>query len=95
MRDNLDKDVSLEKLADLVNLSRFHFCTAFRMATGCTPHGWLTTLCIRDAQRLLAEPSMPISSIALAVGVLDPSAFGAVFHRLVGATPREFRRRRI
>jgi AraC family transcriptional regulator len=68
MRDNLDKDIGLQELADLVSLSRFHFCTAFRVATGSTPHECLTWLRIREARRLLADPSMPISDIALAVG---------------------------
>lgn len=41
MREHLDEEVGLEELAAIVNLSRFHFCTAFRKATGHTPHNWL------------------------------------------------------
>ena len=93
MRHNLDQDIGLQELADIVSLSRFHFCTAFRIATGYTPHECLTRLRILEARRLLAEPSMPISDIALAVGYRTSSAFGAVFRRLVGTTPREFRRK--
>ena len=37
MQEFLDKEFSLDELARLVNLSRFHFCTAFRLATGQTP----------------------------------------------------------
>jgi AraC family transcriptional regulator len=92
MRENLDKDIGLQELADLVNLSRFYFCSAFRTATGYTPHEWLTTLRIHEARRLLANPETRISDVALAVGYQTPSAFTAAFRQRQGLTPREFRR---
>jgi AraC family transcriptional regulator len=38
MQDCLDQEIILDELAGLVGLSRFHFCTAFRFATGQTQH---------------------------------------------------------
>jgi AraC family transcriptional regulator len=92
MQENLDKDIGMQELADLVNLSRFYFCGAFRIATGYTPHEWLTKLRIHEARLLLGNPSTPISEIALVVGYQAPSAFTAVVRRVMGVTPREFRR---
>ena len=92
MQENLDEDIDLQDLADLVGLSRFYFCSAFRIATGYTPHEWLTRVRIAEARRLLALPSMLITEIALAVGYQTPSAFAAVFRRTTGVSPREFRR---
>lgn len=92
LRDKLDDDVSLQDLADVVGLSRFYFCSAFRMATGYTPHEWLTRLRIEEARRLLAIQAMPITDIALAVGYQTPSAFAAAFRRLMGVSPRDYRR---
>lgn len=93
MRENLDRDISLQELADVVNLSRFYFCSAFRMATGYTPHECLTRLRIEAARALLAIPSTSVTDIALAVGYQTPSAFAAAFRRLTGVSPREYRRR--
>jgi AraC family transcriptional regulator len=92
MRENLDRDIALQELADVVNLSRFYFCSAFRMATGYTPHECLTRLRIEAARALLSIPSMPITDIALAVGYQTPSAFAAAFRRRTGVSPREYRR---
>lgn len=92
MRDHLDQDISLEEIAAVVGLSRFHFCTAFRLATGQTPHQWLTALRISRARQLLAEPSVAVTDIALAVGYQTPSAFASSFRRFVHVTPTEFRR---
>jgi AraC family transcriptional regulator len=94
MRDRLDQDVSLGELAVLVGLSRFHFCTAFRLATGCTPHQWFTAQRMARARQLLGDPALLITDVALAVGYATPSAFSASFRRLVGATPSEYRRQR-
>ena len=92
MQAHLDKPIGLDKLAALVGLSRYHFCTAFRISTGLTPHVWLTRQRMMLAQRLLNDPHLSISEIALAVGYATPSAFAATFRRTVGKTPRSFRR---
>ena len=57
MRGHLGAPVGLDDLAGLAGLSRFHFCTAFRQATGATPHEWLTRLRVERAQQLLADPN--------------------------------------
>jgi len=93
MRERLEQEIGLNELAALVNLSRFHFCTAFRMATGRTPHEWLTHQRIARARELLADPALRITDIALSVGYETPSAFAASFRKVAGVTPTEFRRR--
>ncbi len=93
MRDRLDEEIGLDELASVANLSRFHFCTAFRMATGNTPLEWLTHERMARAKALLADPRLRITEVALAVGYATPSAFTAVFRKVVGQTPTEFRRR--
>jgi AraC family transcriptional regulator len=91
MRDHLDQEIGLQELATLVNRSRFHFCTAFRIATGHTPHEWLTVQRIQRAKVLLTDPTLLITEIALAVGYQTPSAFAATFRKIAGVTPTEFR----
>jgi AraC-like DNA-binding protein len=94
MTERLDQDVSLQDLAQVVRLSRFHFCSAFRVATGRTPHEMLTRLRIDHACRLLTSSKQSISEIALSVGFQTPSAFAARFRKAVGLSPRDFRRSR-
>ena len=92
MRDNLEEEISLEDLAGLLSLSRFHFATAFRMATGRTPHDWLVGERIERAQEMLRDPQMPVTEVALAVGYQTPSSFAAAFRKALSVTPSEFRR---
>ena len=92
MLEHRENPVALEELATLVGLSRYHFCTAFGLAMGRTPHAWLTEQRMTRARRLLSDPDMSISEIAVAVGYATPSAFSASFRRIVGMTPSDFRR---
>ncbi len=89
---NLDRAIPLGELADLVRLSRFHFCTAFRLATGKTPGDWMTDARISRAIELLEEHELSITEIALEVGYETPSSFTARFRQRTGMTPSEFRR---
>lgn len=91
MRENIGTDITLQDLADVVGMSRFHFCSAFRVATGSPPHEYLTRMRIKVACGLLKDALLPIKQIALAVGYGTPSAFSAAFHKAMGMTPRQFR----
>ncbi|WP_407353784.1 helix-turn-helix domain-containing protein [Luteimonas sp. R10] len=92
MREHIGADVALQDLADVVGMSRFHFCSAFRAATGSPPHEYLARMRIKAACELLRGGHLPIKHVALAVGYGTPSAFSAAFHKAMGMTPRQFRR---
>jgi AraC family transcriptional regulator len=92
MREHLDEPISLDELAAEVSLSRFHFATAFRMATGRSPHQWLVDERIGRARSLLAHSTMAVTEVALSVGYQTPSSFAAAFRKSVGASPSDFRR---
>jgi AraC family transcriptional regulator len=92
MQDFLHRDIGLAEMATLVDLSPFHFCTAFRLATGLSPHHYLTELRMVCARRLLAKPGLSIIQVALAVGYQTPSAFAASFRKSSKVTPSAFRR---
>jgi AraC family transcriptional regulator len=92
MTEHLDQPIRLETLAKQAGLSRYYFCTAFRLATTLTPHAWLTRQRILRARELLTTSELPIGAIASSVGYSTQSAFASVFRRLVGVTPSQYRR---
>lgn len=91
MRDNLGQDITLQELANIVGMSRFHFCTAFRRATGATPHGQLTRIRMEMACDLLKNSPLLVSDIALAVGYSAVASFSTAFHKYTGIAPRQYR----
>ena len=93
MLDHASETLTLDEVASVIHLSRFHFCTAFRLATGKTPHEWLVIQRIGMARKLLEDRALNITEVGLAVGYGTPSAFTAAFRKIVGCTPTDFRRR--
>lgn len=55
MRDHLAQDIGLQDLADVVRLSRFHFCSAFRMATGHTPQDLMSIQAVATLRARVTE----------------------------------------
>jgi AraC-like DNA-binding protein len=92
LRENLDGRIPLADLARACELSVSHFARSFKASFGVSCHRWLTERRIEHAQELLARPSIPLVDIASQTGFGDQAAFTRTFHRLVGTTPRQWRR---
>jgi AraC family transcriptional regulator len=81
----------LEKLAELTELSPFHFSRVFKQSTGMTPLQFVIRERLLKAQQLIRETSRSLIEIALEVGYTSPSHFAQVFRRTAGMAPIEFR----
>jgi AraC family transcriptional regulator len=91
VRAHLAESISIEKLAELAELSPFHFSRVFKQATGMTPLQFVTRERMLQAQQLIRETSRSLIEIALEVGYTGPSHFAQVFRRTVGMAPTQFR----
>jgi AraC family transcriptional regulator len=92
IEEHLAEPISLPVLADLVRLSRYYFCRAFKKSLGSPPHRYHTSRRIEHAKTLLAEPSSSVTDIALTVGFSETSSFTAAFRKGTGLTPTAYRR---
>lgn len=88
---NLHRHVSLGELAELVEMSAFHFIRAFRDSTGETPYRYVCLSRLKRALALLDDPRMPLSQVAERCGFARQSHFSAAFRREMGTTPSEYR----
>lgn len=89
--ERLAEDISVEALAEVVELSPFHFSRVFKQSTGMTPLQFVTGERITHAQQFIRETSRSLIQIGLEAGYTSPSYFAKVFRRLTGVTPTEFR----
>jgi AraC family transcriptional regulator len=89
---NFKEAVNLEDAARQAGLSPFHFLRVFSKVVGVTPHQYLLRLRLREAARLLAEGSRPVTDVAFDAGFADLSNFVRTFRRAAGLPPRAFRK---
>ena len=86
---------SVEEIASLLGISTGHFREKFRMAYGVTPKAYLVQAKISEAKKLLESQSDQICKVALSVGIPSTRVFRNCFKELVGATPSQFRKKRL
>jgi AraC-like DNA-binding protein len=88
---HFDQPCSLESLAALTNMSRYHFLRVFSAVVGQTPNQYLINTRLRFAAERLATSPTEIAQVALDVGFNDISHFYACFRSAFSCTPRQWR----
>lgn len=91
---NLDRPIRNEDLAALVRLNPSHFGRAFRNSCGEPPHEYVIRRRVERAQGLMLSTDAPLSAIALDCGLADQAHLSRLFRRIVGESPRAWRRAR-
>jgi AraC family transcriptional regulator len=86
----LDRDLGLEELAQIAQLSSHHFCRSFKRSTGFTPHQYLIRQRVERAKLLLKAGKMGILEVAMDCGFTHQSHLNRHFKRLTGVTPKVF-----
>jgi two-component system, response regulator YesN len=84
-------DLSADQVAGRLGISGGHLARIFKAKTGLTFSEYLTRYRMKRAAELLREPSARVGEVADLVGYKDQRHFSALFHRIVGVTPTEFR----
>lgn len=92
IEEHVANDIPLATLAELVQLSPYHFCRSFKSSFGVPPHRYHANRRIERAKQLLANRELSVTTIALDVGFGETGKFSTAFHRLTGQTPSGYRR---
>jgi AraC family transcriptional regulator len=92
---HLDRPIRNEDLATIVRLNPSHFGRAFRNSFGEPPHEYVIRRRVERAQGLMLSTDASLSEIALDCGLADQSHLTRLFRRIVGDSPRAWRRARI
>jgi AraC-like DNA-binding protein len=91
MHLRIDRELNLEDLAQVANLSKFHFIRKFKQLTGHAPIQHFIHLKMQYACQLLDTTQEPVKRIANRVGYEDPHYFSRLFKRVIGVSPQQYR----
>ncbi len=90
---NYNTDISLDKMSDISNMSKFSLIRKFKESTGMTPHDYLLNTRIMKALEYLNNPNRKIIDACMMSGFDNQSYFSRVFKKKTGLTPSEYRKK--
>lgn len=92
MEENIEKPLSLDKIAKTTGLSRRQIERLFRRYLDCVPKRYYMEIRLRRARELLLQTSMPIMEITASCGFQSPPHFSKCYRRHFGRPPSAERR---
>jgi len=90
---NYKKDITLEEVASLSNLSVTSFCRYFKLMTKKTFYDFLIEIRVSHACRFLIENKLPTEMICFDCGFNNVSNFYRHFKKVTGMTPLDYKRK--
>jgi len=81
------EDLSLDKLCNMVNMSRYYFCRLFKQVTGKTLSEYVNYVRINKAEQLLRNTGHNITEISMMVGFDNANYFSRLYKKYKKVPP--------
>lgn len=91
--ENFKNNISLNDVAESINMSYFYFSRLFKESTGKSFSDYLTEYRVEKSIELMRDDQLSIKQISYDIGYNDPNYFSKIFKKLKGITPTEYRGR--
>lgn len=83
-------DISLMDIAAYCHVSPFHFSRIFKTFTSCSPHQFLLTIRLKNAELLLRKTALPVADVAFSSGFNSIQYFTMAFRQKYHCPPAKF-----
>ena len=90
MNRSLDRNLTLDALAQRANMSTSHFAFIFKKRTGFPPLDYFMRLKMQRACFLLDTTTLPVKAIAAQLGFDDPLYFSRRFRHVHNCSPMQY-----
>jgi AraC-like DNA-binding protein len=91
--ENFSEDISLKKISEIANMSPTAFCRYFKTHTNKTFSSFIIETRIHHSCKLIINENKSLSDIAFESGFNNLSYFTKLFKKMIGMTPREYRKK--
>ncbi|TXE07246.1 helix-turn-helix domain-containing protein [Seonamhaeicola algicola] len=89
---NFRKNISLDEIANVANLSKSAFCRYFKNTVKKTYLEFLYEMRVEYACKLLLDDNLGMTQICYESGFNNPSSFSQIFKRIKGMSPVKYRK---
>ena len=89
IRDNIREKISVDSLAQMSGMSKYHFIREFKRITHYTPVMYINIVRIEMARRLIVEKKLSVGEVSERCGFENLSYFTKTFKKYTGMTPSE------
>ncbi|MCC3356872.1 response regulator transcription factor [Bacillus sp. REN16] len=92
IREYYRTDIKVHEVADVINITPNYFSSLFKQKTGVNFNEYVNQLRVEEAKLLLAETPFKVNEISEQVGFHEYKYFVAVFKKITGMTPTDYRK---
>ncbi|RAV30013.1 AraC family transcriptional regulator [Sinomicrobium soli] len=91
MKENLDKPLRIEEIANHFSFSVSHYFTVFKKRTGYSPLQYFNQMKIQAACQYLTFTRLSVKEISFRIGFEDPLYFSRIFKKVMDLSPLQYR----
>ncbi|MEH7381417.1 response regulator [Bacillus sp. JJ1533] len=85
-------NIKVQEVADVINITPNYFSSLFKEKTGVNFNEYVNQLRVEEAKVLLAETPFKVNEVSEQVGFHEYKYFVAVFKKVTGMTPTDYRK---
>lgn len=89
--DHCSENITIDEIAGKAGFSKYHFARLFKQFANMSCYEYLTKQRIAHAERLLIEPDLSITEVAMQTGFNSLSTFNRIFKAAKNCTPSEYK----
>lgn len=90
---NFRKEITLNEIASISNLSTTSFCRYFKLMTKKTYYDFLIEIRVSHACRMLVETTLTVEAVCMDCGFNNASNFYRHFKKITGSTPADYKKK--
>ncbi|MBB2184383.1 helix-turn-helix transcriptional regulator [Lachnospiraceae bacterium MD1] len=91
INNNFTDGITLDTIAGVAGFSKFHFSRLFKQFTDMSFYDYLNQRRVKEAEKLLLDPTLAITEVAMRSGFSSIATFNRVFKSFKECTPTEFK----
>ncbi len=95
IHENITESITLEALAEHVNLSKEYLCSMFKKNVGLGVIEFINYHKVEESKYFLKYSNLSISDIAFLFNFCSPGYYSSVFKKQTGLTPRQFQQAKL